>query len=108
MTKLVLSGKKRYIVGMKKHLAKEHPSTRHRMKLQDKIEKDKHKICDADIVEEKHDGYTVYRCAKCGAVYEEKNKNMARYCCEDRNVDNHNDFSNTKHNAHWKNGLLNG
>lgn len=32
----------------------------------------------------KRDGFIVYKCGICGGVYEEKNKNMARYCCEDR------------------------
>lgn len=33
MAKLVLSGSKKYIERMNKHLKKEHPSTRHRMKM---------------------------------------------------------------------------
>lgn len=38
MSKLIISGKKSYTNRMRKHLLKEHPSTRHRMIIRDKIE----------------------------------------------------------------------
>ena len=37
MSKLIISGKKSYTTRMFKHLKKEHPSTRHRMILRDKM-----------------------------------------------------------------------
>ena len=74
MSKLIISGKKSYTTRMKKHLLKEHPSTRHRMIIRDKIG-------NIDVEHPK----TISYCEMCGKrmnkrIWSTKSINMCREC----------------------------
>lgn len=71
MTKLILSGKRTYLNKMSKHLKKEHPSTRHRLRLEDNIMRDK-------IGKQTYDNDN-FRCGVCNKKVPIKNGMMIRW-----------------------------
>lgn len=77
MSKLIISGKKQYTKRMYKHLRKEHPSTKHRMILRDRIG-------NVTITHPSHIDY----CEQCGkkmkrAKFNVRECNLCKSCLDD-------------------------